>query len=124
VPKEALVVEVGPHGAFSVNSIGLNGTPFPLSFSVREASGSWMVNATAAQAGELADVLMRAASDTIVVVGLAASSFLDNDNDVPWPPSRIAAGQGVSCQVHPLGALAAGVIGLSEEAIAVRADAG
>jgi hypothetical protein len=123
VPKEALVVEVGPHGAFSVNSIGLNGTPFPLSFSVREASGSWMVNATAAQARELADVLMRAASDTIVVIDLAASSFLDNDNDVPWPPSRIAAGQGVSCQVHPLGALAAGVIGLSEEAIAMRRDA-
>jgi hypothetical protein len=123
VPKEALVVEVGPHGAFSVNSIGLNGTPFPLSFSVREASGSWMVNATAAQARELADVLMRAASDTIVVIDLATSSFLDNDNDVPWPPSRIAAGQGVSCQVHPLGALAAGVIGLSEEAIAMRREA-
>jgi hypothetical protein len=58
VLKEALAVEVGRHGAFSVNSIGLNGTPFPLSFSVREASGSWMVDATAAQAGELADVLI------------------------------------------------------------------
>lgn len=33
-----------------------------------------------------------------------------------------AAVQGVSCQVHPLGALAAGVIGLSEEAIAMRRE--
>lgn len=72
-----MVVEVGRHGAFSVNRIGLDGTPFPLSFSVREADGSWMVDATAAQAIELADVLMRAASDTIVVVDLGTNSFLD-----------------------------------------------
>jgi hypothetical protein len=116
------VIEVGPHGSFSVNSIGLNGTPFPLSFSVREASGSWMVDATAAQAREVADVLVHAAGDTIVVVDLATSSFSNNDNHVPWPPSRIAAVQGVSCQAHPLGALAAGVIGLSEEAIAMRRE--
>jgi hypothetical protein len=121
VLKEAAVVEVGCHGAFSVNSIGLDGTPFPLSFSVREASGSWIVDATAAQAGELADVLMRAASDTIVVVNLGTNSFLDKD-DVQRPLPRIAAGQGVSCQVHPLGALASGVIGLSEEAAAMRRD--
>ncbi len=80
-----------------------------------------MVDAAAAQAWELADVLMRAVSDTIVVVDLGTSSFLDKD-DVQWPPSRIAAGQGVSCRVHPLGALASGVIGLSEEAVAMRRD--
>ena len=101
MPKDALVVEVGPHGAFSVNSIGLNGTPFPLSFSVREASGSWMVNATAAQARELADVLMRAASDTIVVVDLAASSFLDNDKDVPWPPRASRPGRASAARFIP-----------------------
>jgi hypothetical protein len=122
MPREALVVAVGPHGAFSVNRIGLNGMPFPLSFSVRQASGSWMVSATAARAGELADILVHAASGTIVVVNVAASSFLDGDY-APWPPSRIAAGQGVSCQAHPLGALAAGVTGLSEEAIAMRREA-
>jgi hypothetical protein len=115
------MVEVERHGAFSVNGVGLNAAPFPLSFSVREADGSWMVEATAAQAGELADVLIGAASDTIVVVDLATNSFLDND-DVQWPPSRIAAEQGVSCQAHPLGALASGVIGLSEEAIAMRRE--
>lgn len=115
------MVEVGRHGAFSVNSTGLDGTPFPLTFSVREAGGFWVVDATAAQARELADVLMRAASDTIVVVDLGTSSFLDEDY-VEWPPSRIAAEQGVTCRVHPLGALASGVVGLSEEAVAVRRD--
>lgn len=115
------MVQVGSHGAFSVNGIGLDGTPFPLSFSVSYASGSWMIDATAAQAGELADVLTRAASDTIVVLDLGTSSFLD-ENGAQWPPSRIAAVQGVSCQVHPLGALASGVIGLSEEAVAIRRD--
>jgi len=115
------VVEVGRHGAFAVNRIGLDGAPFPLSFSAREASGSWMVDATAAQAAELADVLMRAANDTIVVVNLATNSFLDEDY-VQWPPARIAAEQGVSCQAHLLGALASGVVGLSEEALVMRRD--
>jgi hypothetical protein len=80
-----------------------------------------MVDATAAQATELADVLMRAAGDTIVVVDVGTNSFFDKDN-VQWPLPRIAAGQGVSCQVHPLGALASGVIGLSEDAVAMRRD--
>jgi hypothetical protein len=74
-------------------STGLNGTPFPLSFSVREASGFWMVDAAAAQTRELADVLMRAASDTIVVVDLGTSSFLDKD-DVQWPPRRVGRPRG------------------------------
>jgi hypothetical protein len=125
--EEAVVVEVGRHGAFTVNSIGLGGAPFPLSFSARQAggsrqaSGSWMVRATAAQATELADVLMRAAGDTIVVLDLGTNSFMDADY-VPWRPSRIAAEQGVSCHVHSLGALASGVIGLSEEALAMSRD--
>ncbi|HXL91945.1 MAG TPA: hypothetical protein VN969_23630 [Streptosporangiaceae bacterium] len=50
------MVEVWPHGAFSVNRLGLGGSPSPLSFSLREASGSWMATGTAAQAAELADV--------------------------------------------------------------------
>jgi hypothetical protein len=116
-----VVVEVGRDGAFSVNRIGVDRTSFPLSFSARETGGSWMVDATAAQAGELADVLAGAAGDTIVVVDLATTSFLDEDH-AEWQPSRIAAGQGVSCQAHPLGSLASGVIGLSEEAIAMQSD--
>lgn len=115
------MVEVGRHGALAVNRTGLGGAPFPLSFSAREASGSWTVDATAAQAAELADVLMGAANDTIVMVGLATNSFLDEDY-VQWRPSRIAAEQGVSCQVHFLGAPASGVGGLSEEALVMRRE--
>src|SRR5258706_9588774 len=121
VLRRRVMVEVWPHGAFSVNRAGLDGTPFPLSFSVREASGSWMATATAAQAVELADVLTRAADDTIVIVELATNSFLDKDY-VQWRPSRIAAEQGVSCQARLLGALASGVVGLSEEALAIQRD--
>jgi hypothetical protein len=103
------------------NRVGLNGAPIPLSFSAREASGSWMVHATAAQAAEVADVLMRTSGDTIVVADLATSSFLDEDY-AQWRPSRIAAEQDVSCQVHLLGALASGVVGLSPEILAIHRD--
>jgi hypothetical protein len=37
-------------------------------------------------------------------------------------PSRIAAEQGVTCEVHLLSALASGVVGLSEEALVMRRD--
>lgn len=115
------MVEVGRHGAFSVNGLGLGGAPFPMSFSVGETTGCWSVHATAAQAAELADVLMRAANDTILVVNLATTSFLDEDY-VEWRPSRIAEEQGVSCDVHSLGALASGVPNLSEEVLLLRRD--
>lgn len=114
------MVEVWPYGAFSVNRLGLGGIPpFPLSFSVREASGFWVVHATAAQARELADILTRAAEDTIVVVDLATNSFIDEDY-VQWRPSRIAEEQDVSCQARLLGSLASGTASLSEEALAIR----
>jgi hypothetical protein len=117
-----MVVEVGHYGAFSVNRVGLEGKPpFPLSFSVREADGSWIVRGSAAQAAELADVLMRAASGTVVVVDLCTNSFLD-ENYVQWRPSRIAAEQGVSWQARPIGALTSGAAGLSEEVLAIRPD--
>src|ERR1035438_3352822 len=74
-----------------------------------------------AQRTELTDVRIRPAGDTIVVVDLATNSFIDEDY-VQWRPSRIAAEQGVSCQAHLLGALASGVAGLSEEALAMRRD--
>jgi hypothetical protein len=115
------MVEVEHHGAFSVNGVGLGGAPFPLSSSVREVKGSWVVDAAAAQAVELVDVLERTANDTIVVVDMATNSFLD-EAYVQWRPSRIAAEQGVSCEVHPLGALASGVVGLSEEVLVMRRD--
>ena len=113
------MIEVGPHGGFSVNGLGLASAPFPLSFSVRAARGSWMVTATAAQANELADVLTHAAQGSVVIVDLATNSFLDED-DRFWPASRIAADQGVDFQAHPLGMLASDVIGLSEETLVLR----
>ncbi|MEU0548350.1 hypothetical protein [Micromonospora sp. NPDC005979] len=96
----------------------MSGTPFPLSFSVREIDGSWLVDATAAQAVELADVLMPPANDTIMVVGLETVSFLDEEYQ-QWLPSRIAAEQGVSFEAHDVSVLASGVVGLSEEALLI-----
>ncbi|MFG2045706.1 hypothetical protein [Dactylosporangium sp. NPDC048998] len=115
------VVAAGHDGAFSINRVGLDGTPFPLSFSVREVSGCWVVQAAAAQAAELADVLVNAAEGTVVTVDIATNSFLDERYE-QWQPSRIAAAQGITCSVHHFGALATGVIGLSEEALVMRRD--
>ncbi|WP_147434626.1 hypothetical protein [Micromonospora musae] len=115
------MVAVGPDGAFSVNSVGLARAPFPLSFSVRATKGSWLVHATAAQAAELADVLMTVAGDTIVIVGLETNSFLD-ESYRPWRPSLIAAEQGVGYEAHDVGVLASGVVGLSDEALVIRRD--
>ncbi|HEX5598978.1 MAG TPA: hypothetical protein VFX61_23630 [Micromonosporaceae bacterium] len=115
------MVAVGADGAFSINSVGLNRDPFPLSFNVREDAGCWVVHAAAAQASELADVLITAAGETIVVVDIATNSFLDEEY-AQWQPSRIAAVQGVNCPVHHFGALADGVLGLSEEALMLRPD--
>ncbi|MEV4388312.1 hypothetical protein AB0J68_21780 [Micromonospora sp. NPDC049580] len=118
VRTDVAAVRVGPRGAFSVNSVGVSGTPFPLSFSVRETDGSWMVGATAARAVELADVLMPSGNGTIMVVGLETNSFLDEEYQ-QWLPSRIAAEQGVSFEAHDVRVLASGVVGLSEEALLI-----
>ncbi|MFC3499579.1 hypothetical protein ACFOOK_01005 [Micromonospora krabiensis] len=115
------MVEVRRDGAFSVNSVGLTRDPFPLSFSVREHTGCWVVQATAAQAAELADILSDAAKDTVVVLDVETNSFLD-EQYVQWKPSRIAAAQGVDCSTFDLGELAAGVVGLDEEVLVMRAD--
>ncbi|WP_380278733.1 hypothetical protein [Kitasatospora purpeofusca] len=96
------MISVERYSAFNVNSIGLKRAPFPLSFSLREAEGSWLVGATAAQAGELVDLLAAAANERIVVAALDTNSFL-HENHQQWLPSLIAAEQGVDCTVHPLG---------------------
>ncbi|MBO0657058.1 hypothetical protein J1792_31280 [Streptomyces triculaminicus] len=115
------MIKVERHGAFNVNSVGLERLPFPLSFSVREADGSWMISAAAAQAGELIDVLTRTASDTVVVVNLATNSFLDEEYQ-QWRPSLIAAEQGVDCTVHPVGTWASDSIDLGEEFLVMHRD--
>jgi hypothetical protein len=110
-----------PDHAFAVNGLGFGGAPFPLTFSAREAEGSWMVDATAASAAEVADIVVGAANEHVAVVDLATVSFLDEEY-AQWPPSRIAAEQGVGAQVHHPGALASGVVGLSEEFLVLRRD--
>ncbi|WP_189746970.1 hypothetical protein [Streptomyces nojiriensis] len=88
--------------------------PFPLSFSVREAEGVWRVSAGAAQAGELADLLVAVADGSVAVLSLETNSYLDED----WQqlrPGLIAADLGVPCTVHPLGSWASGTHGLAEE---------
>ncbi|MFI9306632.1 hypothetical protein [Streptomyces triculaminicus] len=115
------MIEVGRQGAFSVNSVGVERRPFPLSFSVRAAEGMWVVAAGAAQAGELADLLATAANGSVAVVSLETNSYLDED----WQslrPSLIAAELGVPCTVHPLGSWASGTYGLAEEILVLDRD--
>nr|WP_308432098.1 IS30 family transposase [Streptomyces cinnamoneus] len=108
------VIEVGQQGAFSVNCVGMERQPFPLSFSIREAEGLWQVSAGAAQAGELVDLLVAVANDAVAVVSLETNSYLDEDWH-PLRPSLIAAELGVPCTVHSLGSWASGTYGLAEE---------
>ncbi|MER5811543.1 hypothetical protein ABT143_25725 [Streptomyces sp. NPDC002033] len=115
------MVEVKCDGAFSVNSVGLEGRPFPLSFSVGEAEGVFSVTGGAAQAAELTDLLVAVANDAVAVVSLESNSFLTED----WQtlrPSLIAAELGVPCGIHPLGSWVSGTHGLGEELIVVDRD--
>ncbi|THA50126.1 hypothetical protein [Streptomyces sp. A1136] len=108
------MIEVRQQGAFSVNSVGVERRPFPLSFSVRETEGLRRVTAGAAQAAELVDLLVDVANDAVALVSLETNSYLDED----WHslrPALIAADLGVPCTVHPLGPWAAGTNGLAEE---------
>lgn len=87
------MTEVGREDAFSVNSDVERG-PFPMSFSCRQAEGIWSVAAGAAQAAELADLLVATANEAVAVVSLWTNCYLDED----WNslrPSLIAAELGV-----------------------------
>ncbi|WP_126641022.1 hypothetical protein [Embleya hyalina] len=80
-----------------------------------------MVHATPAEAGEVVDLMVRWAGETVVVLGLETTSFLDADYSL-WSPSRIAAEQKVECAVHRVGSWAAGTPGLGEEILVMRRD--
>ncbi|WP_405817079.1 hypothetical protein OG241_21080 [Streptomyces sp. NBC_01390] len=114
-------VRSGKQGAFNVNRVGMECRPVPLSFSVREVEGLWRVSCGAAQAGELADLLVSVANDAVAVVSLETNSYLDEDWH-PLRPSLIAADLGVPCTVHPLGSWAAGTNGLAEEVLVLDRD--
>ncbi|MFF3619086.1 hypothetical protein [Streptomyces sp. NPDC002467] len=115
------MIKVGLEGAFSVNSVGVERRPFPLSFSVQQAQGVWTVTASAARACELADLLMAAASGPVAVVSLETNSYLD-ENWHSLRPSLIAGELGVPCTVHPLGPWASGTHGLAEEILVMDGD--
>ncbi|MGW6856610.1 hypothetical protein [Streptomyces xanthophaeus] len=115
------MVEVEISGAFNANSVGMERSPFPLSFSVRDAGGSWQMSASAARARELTDVFCRGANDTVLIVDVATNSFLDEDYE-QWPTSSIATEQGVGFTVHPIGEWATPADGLGEEIVAVHRD--
>jgi hypothetical protein len=74
--EEADDVEVWPHGAFLVNASGSAGRR---SVELQPPRGKRFLDGagTAARAAELADVLMNAADDTLVILDLATNSFLD-----------------------------------------------
>ncbi|GAA2849691.1 hypothetical protein Acy02nite_00290 [Actinoplanes cyaneus] len=105
----------------TVNRVDLHYPPFPLEFGVQQVKGCWTVQARRVAAAEIADLVARAARQTIVVLDIATTSFLDDDYQ-QWAPSRIAAHQGVDCAVHDFGALATGVLGLSQEALVIQSD--
>ncbi|MGW7210757.1 hypothetical protein [Streptomyces sp. NPDC054837] len=115
------MIEVQRDGAFSVNSVGMNQLPFPMSFSVREAGRSWRISASAAAASELIDVFSRSVNDTVLVLDLATNSFMDEDFR-QWRPSLIAAEQGADFTVHPIGAWASATPGLGEEILVMHRD--
>ncbi|MEU8139296.1 hypothetical protein [Streptodolium elevatio] len=93
--------------------------PIPLTFSVREADGSWIVSGTVAQASEVVDLLTHSANGTVVVMDLATTSFWSPAREL-WDPSLVAAEVGVECVVHRVGAWAAATPGLSDELLVMR----
>ncbi|MFD6279045.1 hypothetical protein ACFWFI_26290 [Streptomyces sp. NPDC060209] len=113
------MIKVERNGAFNVNSVGMNRLPFPLSFSVRESGESWHISASAAQASEMIDVLLRSANDTVLVVDLATNSFLHEDFQ-EWQPSLIAAERGIDFAVHRVGSWASATPGLGEEILVMH----
>lgn len=95
--------------------------PFPLTLSVRETEGSWIVGGTVAQASDVVDLLVRSANDTVVVTDLATTSFWSPEGELPGP-SGVAAEMGVECVVHRVGTWASATLGLSDEFLVMRRD--
>ena len=95
------VISVDKYNAFGVNTVGLQGAPFPLSISVVEAEHLWAIHATAARACDLVDVLATNAHSSAAVLNLGHTSWLDDDY-TPWPPSRIAREQNIAFTSHDI----------------------
>ncbi|MDI2129566.1 hypothetical protein [Yinghuangia seranimata] len=115
------MIEVTNTGAFSVNCVGLERAPFPLSFSATRDADLWTVTAAAAQAREIADLLPRTDDRMAVVVNLASNTYLDEGYQ-PWSPSRIARDLGIDCGVHRFSGWEEGCWEVSEELLVMPYD--
>lgn len=94
-------ISVGEHNAFGVNTLGIPGTPFPLSISVVGSEHLWTVHGTAARAHDLIDVLAVNAHDRVAVLNVGQNSWLDDDH-APWPLSHIARQQDITFTAHDI----------------------
>jgi hypothetical protein len=94
-------VRVDRYNAFGVNTVGLQATPFPLSISVTPHGDMHSIQATAARAYDLVDVLTVGAHPTAVVLNVGQNSWLADDY-TPWPLSRIAEQQNVTVGRHDI----------------------
>src|SRR5215469_15473696 len=93
---ESLAVD--RYNPFAVNVIGFGRQPYPLSLRAVAAGDGWVVNATAARACDLVDVLGVNAGKTALILNVDQTTWLD-DNHRPWPLRRIAAHQHVPAAV-------------------------
>jgi hypothetical protein len=91
-------VAVDRFGAFGVNVIGPGRHPFPLSISRAAVSDGWTVNATAARACDLIDVLGLNSGRTAVILNVEHGTWLGDDHRA-WPLRRIAEHQHVPATV-------------------------
>jgi hypothetical protein len=95
------VVRVDRFAAFSVNGVGLQRAPFPLSISVAQAEGTWAVRATASRVYDLLDILAPGTDHHAVVLNVGQNSWLNDDYTV-WPLARIAQQQGIVFTAHDI----------------------
>jgi hypothetical protein len=95
------VVRVDRFAAFSVNGVGLQRAPFPLSISVAQADGTWAVHATASRVHDLVDVLAAGTDHHAVVLNVGQNSWL-NDDYTTWPLARIAQQQDIVFTAHDI----------------------
>jgi len=94
-------VAVDQFNAFGVNVIGFGRQPFPLSISTATVGDGWVVNAAAARACDLIDVLGVNAGRTALILNVAQNSWLDDDHG-SWPLRRIAEHQQVPATVSDI----------------------
>lgn len=95
------MIEVDRFGAFTVNGVGLTGTPFPLSITVSEKDGIWTARGTAIRAVDIVDTLAGSAGLFAAVLNIGQNAWL-GPGFVPVAAGEIAAHQDVPAEVHDI----------------------